>query len=112
MSNLEKLEKSCVHRFGINEGRKLFSLMKIIRKKDFCVATGWDSKEISISLSCSLRGTLCRIVDDYKFLIFPDGFKEKVYNLNYITIKDHLKKYGSISNYSHCSVDSFLPQNL
>ena len=84
--------------------------MVVIKKKDFCVATGWADTEISISTSCSARGTIYRLSPDYQKLIFPDGYTTLIDRASFREIFEHLQKNKSIKGYSHCDVDNrFFP---
>ena len=100
----ENLERTCLSRFGDNVGKKLYSSMEKIRNKDFCVATAWEANQVSIAISCYVRGKIFQLVPDYDSLIFPD--KEiKILDISYSDISKYLPPPSNRSHIKHCQFD-------
>lgn len=69
--DLVLLKAKCRIFYGNSAGSKLFNAMKKIADKNFCVATGWDERELSISRGCNYRGTIFKLTRDYEHIIMP-----------------------------------------
>jgi hypothetical protein len=102
---VESLERVCMQRFG-NKGKILFRAMEEIRRKDFCVATGFDENEVSIAKSCTSRGQIFKFSEGYKNLIAPDGLKINIATAAYGEIAKYLPKSPKVDDeWKHCAVD-------
>lgn len=99
----ERLEQKCLELFGSPNGEKLFEAMLGIAKKDLCVATSWDSDQVSIARSCSMRGRVFQLTSDYESIIIPNEKKFRIDKLVYSDIVKYLPiSYGK---QFHCSFD-------
>jgi hypothetical protein len=103
----EKLEESCLNKFGKLPGRKLYYTMMNIAKKDFCVATGWTDREVSIARGCLNPGRIFYLTEDYQALIFPglDNMPVPIDSIGYTDFRVFLPSGSSRGEQRHCSVD-------
>jgi hypothetical protein len=105
MMNIKNLERKCVNSFGQKKGDMLFQAMQQLSRKKFCVATGWEPDEVSLSYSCLIRGQIFKLTPDYKSIILPDGEIIEIKCLSYRDLLDYLPKTKFNDNYRHCFVD-------
>ena len=103
--NRKSLEKKCVERFREDAGRRLFDFMLKIANLDFCVATAWNSDQVSIARSCKMRGKIFRTTADYKSIILPDHQQIPLERLAYSDITHYLPKSNSYGEVEHCHFD-------
>ncbi len=102
----EHLLERCTQLYGEDIGDKLSLAMLQIYQKDFCVTTGFDAHQISISRSCIVRGKLFRLSEDYSSLIMPDGTERTIESLNYTDIVPFIPKRSTRSHsHRHCFID-------
>ncbi len=102
----QKLEEKCISLFGREIGRNLYRLMAEIAGKDFCVATAWNEKEISIARSCEYRGRIFLTDSQYQKIIMHDGKETHIRDLSYKDIAQHLPNAPSDRKQKHCSLDN------
>jgi len=105
------LREKCTELYGETNGKKLFFAMEIIRKKDFCVATAWSEKEVSVAKACSFAGAIFSITDDYMGLKAPDGEVYLLRELKRENIVKYLPNAPQKDFNKHCSYDSKLKSN-
>lgn len=102
----KSLERRCIKLYGNINGRLLFAAMIAVHNKDFCVATGWNNHEMSVSRSCDAPGKIFKISEDYKQIIMPNGETKRIIDLTYSDIEGFLPtKYGK-GEQRHCELDS------
>ena len=85
----KSLKKECIMRFG-QKGIDLFQAMEKIHHKDFYVETGSHSHEIRIAPSTGSRTIIFEFNENYSQLIFPDGTRRLIKELNYKDIRKYL----------------------
>jgi len=90
--NKKHLRKSCELKFPDSDSGRLYWFMEQIAAMDFCVATGWEADEVSVSKGCATRGRIFKIAKNYTRLVMPN---EKQIKLNRLT-------YGDIVRYLPC----------
>ena len=102
----EDLLQRCTQLYGEDIGDKLSLAMLQIYQKDFCVATGLDSKHISISRSCLSRGRLFELSNDCKYLVMPGGFLQTIDSLTYQDLAPLLPwNSANPPGHRHCFMD-------
>jgi hypothetical protein len=104
--NLRFLKDRCINDFGKDSGRKLFRAMGKIADLEFCVATGYNHNELSISKGCQYRGRIFKLTRDYTHLIMPDGSLRSLDNLSYKEIAKCLPKLKFSAGFYHCDADN------
>ena len=103
--NLRNLEAVCKRKFGV-KASAIFGAMREIANIDFCVATGWNADEVSISRECTSRGVIFNFKDNYKTIVSPDGTEIKISEATHNDIANYLKRTRYEEGWTHCSVDA------
>lgn len=101
--NRKTLEEKCIERFGKN-GRKLFRVMTQIADKDFCVATAWNERQVSIARSCNYIGKIFLLSDNYKSIKLGSQFRPIKY-LRYEDISAYLSNSRNHGEVFNCQFD-------
>ncbi|OGJ20249.1 hypothetical protein A3K73_08245 [Candidatus Pacearchaeota archaeon RBG_13_36_9] len=100
------LERKCVQLFGEIAGKSLFEAMIKVAEKDFCVATAWEPNQMSISISCSYRGKVFMLSQDYKHLFMPNGRGlREIDTLSNTELTKYLPRTVLKDRYQHCAHD-------
>ena len=100
--NTKCLEEKCIERFGERRGSKLYNAMLQLSKLDFCVATAWYAKQVSIARSCNMRGKIFYLTRSYKSLILPDKRKVPIIRVSRNDICTYLPSISSAGHFEHC----------
>jgi len=104
--NQKTLERRCINLYSRKRGKSLFGAMSKIAKKDFCVATGWESDEVSISISCNKRGRIFGLTPDYQSIVLPGGGEYTLEEVGYLEIARYLKRNTNLPKGElHCDID-------
>ena len=104
----EYLQVRCIKLYGEETGKKLFFAMRRVANLDFCVATGWNEREVSIARGCESRGKIFELTEDYEAIILP-GFETTPVSLRDLSRNDittYLPEQGYKSDQKHCSFDN------
>lgn len=104
--NRRTIRRRCISLYGKQVGNKLADVMLKVGRKDFCVATAWNARQISISMSCNSRGKIFKITEDYKTLIAPDETRISIETAEYIDIAKYLNHSKYREHKRHCQFDS------
>lgn len=68
-----RLRQKCIDLYGQEIGEKLYGLMKKIQELNFCVATSWSGKQVSIARGCYHSGMIFAVSEDYNTIMTPDN---------------------------------------
>ena len=108
------LKSKCVKLYGQDSGVRLYNLMRTVARIDFCVATAWSGRQVSVALSCFCTGTVFGVSDDYRSITAPDGTVIDIARASYSDIKKYLPKHSKLElgvTNKHCGLDDRLEAN-
>ncbi|MBU0957314.1 MAG: hypothetical protein KKF56_00740 [Nanoarchaeota archaeon] len=105
--NKDHLKKSCEKKFPDSDYSRLYWFMEEVAKLNFCVATGWEADEVSVSKDCAIRGRIFKTTKNYTRLQMPNGKEIKLDRLTYEDIVRYLPVRGFEGQHRHCDADSF-----
>jgi hypothetical protein len=82
---------------------QLYDAMVQLHQIDFCVATAWGKREVSISKTCSKKGRVFELSRDYKHIVMPSGGLRSISSLNYNDISRFLPDSHFSEDERHCN---------
>ena len=102
--------RKCIKLYGSEVGDKYFKAVKKLSDLGLNVASGWDEKEVSLSVGEHTRGRTFKFINDYESIVMHDGIVKNIKTLQYrdISQKYFLPAKSLYDGYRHDFVDKNL----